>query len=200
MGGASQTTLAPARPGPGSLALADLSTTTAADRLHDGPVQALVAARYAADLAVRGGDPTVVRDAVQLALVELRAALWHLRPRTAGAGLAAALDLLSAQLVRDGKPALTLDLDLPAEDDPVFAALAYRLVQAAALAPADPTVSVVVRRTPAGSSLTVTGGADAFDGPGWSEAVAALGGRLTLTAQSLELDLPCNPAPTEVAP
>ena len=201
MAGASQTSLAPARAQPPLQTLGDLFATAAADRLHDGPVQSLVAARYAADLAVRGGDPLLVRDAVQIALVELRSALWHLRPRTSAEdGLAAALDLLSAQLVRDSRPGLALDLAPEAGDEPVFAALAYRLVQAAALASGEQALSVVVRRTPIGSRLTVTGSADAIDGPAWSHAVAALGGRLTLTAQTLELDLPCNPAPTEVAP
>src|SRR4051812_25119820 len=44
------------------LAAADAEADEAAGRLHDGAVQALVAARYAADAAVRGGDVAAARD------------------------------------------------------------------------------------------------------------------------------------------
>ena len=63
------------------LSLAEAEADAAADALHDGALQALVVARYAADAAVRGADPAAARDAVQHALVALRRAVWLLRPR-----------------------------------------------------------------------------------------------------------------------
>jgi signal transduction histidine kinase len=62
------------------LTLAEAQADAAADTLHDGALQALVVARYAADAAVRGGDASAARDAVQDALVALRRAVWLLRP------------------------------------------------------------------------------------------------------------------------
>ncbi len=79
------------------LALAEADADAAADGLHDGALQALVVARYAADAAVRGGDPAAARDAVQEALVALRRAVWLLRPRGAQ-GLLEALRQLAAHV------------------------------------------------------------------------------------------------------
>src|SRR3954452_963080 len=94
------------------VAAADAEADEAADRLHDGAVQALVAARYATDAVVRGGDPAAARDAVQTALLELRRALWHQRPRGGDpGGLTAALELLSARIVEAGGSPLGFVVD-----------------------------------------------------------------------------------------
>lgn len=193
MGAVTQQQAAVARP---SLLWADLLTTDAADRLHDGPVQSLVAARYAVDLAARGGDASLARDAVQQALVELRAALWHLRPRTGDDhDLAEALTQLSEQLARDGRPVLSLDLE--SGSPAAFAAAAFRLVQAVALPEGAQPVEVVVRRTANAWTLTVTGGSPLNDAEQWLAATEALGGRLR-TAEALHLDFPLDPIPPEV--
>jgi hypothetical protein len=125
------------RPTPPHLPLAlleaeDAAAAAAADALHDGPVQELVVARYAADAALRGGDPHTVRDAVQASLMSLRRALWLQRPRGADSdGLAAALAQLSATLQEAGRPALLLDVDADACSrlTPQAASVCYRLVQ-----------------------------------------------------------------------
>jgi len=114
-------------------------------------------ARYAADGAARGGDPALVRDAVQQALVGLRRSLWHLRPR-GDAGLPQALKALSGRLAESGRRPLELtlagDVDVL---DPASATTAYRLVQALALAldPGDPPLPVAVRRSPAPGGRSV---------------------------------------------
>lgn len=102
-----------------------------ANALHDGPVQDLVAARYATDVALRGGELMPARDAVQIALVALRQTLWFLRPRGA-AGLAPALAALSRHLEETGRPGLELRLDETAcaALAPAVASAGYRLVQA----------------------------------------------------------------------
>ena len=186
------------------LVLADTAATDAADRLHDGAVQALVAARYAADLVVRGADPVLARDAVQEALVQLRTALWHLRPRASGeGGLGHALDLLRTQLLSEGRGPLLVDLDGAAADSASFAALAYRLVQAAALAPDAGSVQVVVRRRGAELALDLTGGAALADEGAWTAAVHALGGSLSTQdgpPRVVRLRVPALDPATEVAP
>ncbi len=185
------------------LALADRTATDAADRLHDGAVQALVAARYAADAAVRGGDPVQARDAVQEALVQLRAALWHLRPRASGeGGLGQALGLLRSQLLSEGRGPLLVDLEASVADSASFAAIAYRLVQAAALAPEAGPVQVVVRRQGADLVLDLTGGAVGADDDTWTSAAHALGGTFTThdgPPRALQLRVPAPDPATEVA-
>ncbi len=112
------------------LRLADSDGDALADRLHDGALQALVAARYAADAVVRGADAALVRDAVQDALVTLRREVWLLRPRCAS-GLAEALTDLAGHRTAAGQPALELAVDAaaPAGLGDAAAGLAYRLVQ-----------------------------------------------------------------------
>ena len=122
-----------------------------ADAVHDGALQAMVVARYAADAAVRGGDPALAREAVQEALVALRLLVWELRPRGAH-GLCPALHDLAAHLLGAGRAPLLLDLDddasaaLPA----AVATAAYRLVQRAA---GEQPVAVRLSRTPEGVVL-----------------------------------------------
>ncbi|MEO6204815.1 MAG: hypothetical protein ABIO67_05465 [Mycobacteriales bacterium] len=163
----------------------DAVIDAAADRLHDGPVQALVVARYAADLAVRGGDPVLARDAVQDALVQLRAALWHLRPRRSSEGdFSAALVLLSQRLVDEGRAGLDLQVDaaVAAALSPSFTSVAYRLVQAVAV-PADAgLVRVNLGRLDDRFTLELVGGVAPTDLPAWVGGARALGG--TLTAES----------------
>ena len=88
------------------LALAEAEAAATADALHDGALQALVVARYAADAAVRGGDPAAARDAVQQALVALRRAVWQLRPR-GDQGLVTALEQLAVQILDAGGVTMT---------------------------------------------------------------------------------------------
>ena len=141
----------------GVLALAESEADAAADALHDGALQALVVARYAADAAVRGGDAALAREAVQEALVALRHAVWRLRPRGEG-GLCEALDQLSAHLAATGRERLDVDVDAPAAQAvetalaPVVATVAYRLVQSAA---GDAPLTVRIRRTSTGLRLAL---------------------------------------------
>ncbi len=171
---------------------------TLADALHDGPVQALVAARYACDAAVRGGDPALARDGVQEALVGLRRTMWHLRPR-GGAGLADALEALAARLAEaDGAPLLlALDDDAASRLDAPARALAYRLVQSVARDAPGP-VRVALHGpdgSTAGVRLDVDGGR-ALDGPDrWRRRLRALGGDLSSSAGRLRLHLPATAPP-----
>lgn len=171
------------------LAAADADAEALADALHDGVLQSLVVARYAADAAVRGGNAELARDAVQDALVALRRAVWLMRPRGADE-LRGALHELSGQLVAAGRPALDLRLD-----DDVAAALpaaarvaAYRFVQAAT---ADaPAPAVHLTREGGFAALTVTGSLS--DPSAWVARAAALGGRLDAERRDLCLLLPLS--------
>jgi signal transduction histidine kinase len=169
-----------------------------ADQLHDGPVQQLVFARYAADAAVRGGDPREARDAVQGALVEIRRYLWHLRPR--GADLHAALDELSGRLAEAGHRVLGLSVHPGADAlKPSGAALAYRLVQAVVLAGTggQPPLGVVLRRHDDGVVVAVDGTLPRIDR--WQRRARALGGSLSTTPDGLRLALPVRvPHPLDV--
>jgi hypothetical protein len=175
------------------VAAADAEADAAADLLHDGPVQALVVAHYAAEAAARGGDPGQAREAVQAALVELRRSLWHLRPRGPGdGGLAAALGLLSARLEEAGRPPLGFVLDelLAAALPAAVASTAYRLVQSVAV-PADAdAVRVTLRREGSTIVLDVEGGAPLDDPDRWSNKARALGGTLSSTGTRTRLAVP----------
>jgi signal transduction histidine kinase len=155
-----------------------------ADALHDGPVQSLVVARYASDAAVRGGDAVVARDAVQVALVEVRRALWNLRPRGA-TGLLAALEQLSGQLVAAGGAPLHTHggVDLTGPEG----VLAYRLVQAVGGAA---PVRVAVRPDDATVVVDVDGGVPLPSPERWVRRAQALGGDLAASAGRLRLVLP----------
>jgi hypothetical protein len=163
-----------------------------ADGLHDGPVQALVAARYACDAVVRGADPALARDAVQEALVGLRRSLWHLRPRGAD-DLPAALAALSARTADAGGPPLELILDTDAAARLARPArgLAFRLVQAVVRDGAGP-VRVGLREAGGGVQLVVDGGALAR-AERWRSRVGAVGGELTTGPDRLRLVLPADP-------
>lgn len=156
-----------------------------ADALHDGPVQAVVVARLAADAAARGGDATVARQAAQDALAELRRALWQIRPRGAD-GLLAALGQLSAQRVDAGLGplAVTADVDLSG----TAAALAYRVVQVAGAA------DVSVSRDGGFANVDLDG---ALPTPElWAARARVLGGDLFASAGRIRLVLPLSTART----
>ena len=161
-----------------------------ADALHDGAVQSLVVARYAADAAVRGGSAEVAREAVQSALVELRRALWSIRPR-GGSGLVAALEQLSAQLTDAGRPSVGLLGGTDVAGTP--AVLAFRLVQAVA---GEETVRVALRADGDGVLVDVTGGSALPSPERWVRRARALGGDLVASAGRLRLVLPLPQART----
>jgi signal transduction histidine kinase len=163
-----------------------------ADALHDGPVQSLVVARYAADAAVRGGDPAVARDAIQQSLVELRRTLWHLRPRGA-TGLLEALRGLSAQLVDAGGSPLQLVGDLAAADmlRGAAATVAFRLVQSV-VSPDGPSVRIVVRRDEEHLVLELEDAAALPSSERWVQRVRALSGDLSAPTGRLRLVLPLS--------
>jgi hypothetical protein len=167
-----------------------------ADALHDGPVQSLVVARYASDAAVRGGDPTLARDAVQTALVEARRFLWQLRPR-GGSGLVEALDQLSTHLVESGAAPLGLlgDVEAAAALRGPAGVMAYRLVQAVAK-PDGPATRVTLRTDRDRLLVDVAGGTPLSDPTTWQRRAQELGGELQTTTSRVRLVLPTPDART----
>jgi hypothetical protein len=177
------------------VAAADAEADAAADLLHDGPVQALVVAHYAAEAAARGGDPVLAREAVQAALVELRRSLWHLRPRGPGdGGLPGALGLLSARLEEAGRPPLGFVLDelLAAALPGAVVSTAYRLVQVVALPEGADPVRVALRREGSTIVLDVEGGAPLPDPDRWANKARALGGTLVAGEGRTRLAVPLS--------
>jgi signal transduction histidine kinase len=177
------------------VAAADAEADAAADLLHDGPVQALVVAHYAAEAAARGGDPALAREAVQAALVELRRSLWHLRPRgPADGGLPGALGALSARLEEAGRPPLGFVLDelLAAAMPGAVVSTAYRMVQAMALPEGADPVRVALRREGAAIVLDVEGGAPLPDPDRWANKARALGGSLVTSEGRTRLAVPLS--------
>ena len=176
------------------LALAEADAGTAADALHDGALQALVVARYAADAAVRGGDVVAAREAVQRALVALRHAVWQLRPRGEH-GLVQALRDLARHLDATGAAPLRLDLDGPAAvalDEalpPASAAAAYRLVQQTA---GSRPLTVRVRCTPHDLRLELDTAVP--DPAGAALRARAVGGTLVARSDSALLLFPLPPS------
>ncbi len=175
------------------LALADADLDALADRLHDGPLQSLVAARYACDASARGAaDPALARAAVQDALVALRLEMWLLRPRGAS-GLSEALAALSAQRVSAGLPGLSVRLDpgVPAALSPAAAAAVYRLVQDVSRN-VSTVLPVRLARCRDGAALDVGGPLGCVDG--WSIRARALGGELVADSACTRLLLPLGSA------
>ena len=176
----------------GSAALLDAAEADRdawADMLHDGPVQSLVVARLAADVAARGGDTAAAREAVQEALVELRRYLWQVRPRGA-AGLGDALAQLSSQRLDTGDLPLALVLDPTADLEGTAAVLAYRVVQAATGA-----TRVAIRGSGTTATVDVDGGT-LPDPERWATCARALGGDLFASAGRIRLVLPLTTART----
>lgn len=159
-----------------------------ADALHDGAVQTLLVARYAADAAVRGADPVVARDAVQEAVVELRRTIWHLRPRATD-GLLGSLEQLSAKLTEAGASGLVLHGTVDGHLQGPAAVTAYRLVQAVARRAPGP-VSVTLRADDGAVVVQIDGGAPLAFPERWARRAAAVGGDLSCSAGRLRLALP----------
>lgn len=137
-------TAAAARTGAAQFLLADeADRAQLAAGLHDGLVQALVAARYLIDLAVQPDAQSAAsasllrnaREAVRDALAEARHLLGWLRPRS-GSNVPVVPELES-MVAREAarNPAMRVLLDIDPSADipvpPVVAAAAYRLVQSA---------------------------------------------------------------------
>lgn len=147
-----------------------------ADRLHDGPLQDLVATRYLADLTVQAAAHSAtpatvaerlgaVRDAAQDALVGTRRLLGSLTARCAdGTGLTQALAALGTAAGAAGGGGGGLAVEVQAADagtlPPGIAIVAYRLVQAllADTAERGATTAVVrARRTSEALEVSVAG-------------------------------------------
>lgn len=162
-----------------------------ADALHDGPVQDLLAARYAADLAERTGDVPALRNALQQTLVGLRRSLWHIRPR-GGPDLPAALEQLGRRLAEAGKPPLLLRTEPGAQAlTGPGATTAYRLVQALGLArgAGQPPLEVTLR-VQSGQLLLDVPGAPLTDPDRWLRRARALRGDLRVDSGGVRLALP----------
>ena len=163
-----------------------------ADALHDGPMQALLVARYAADAVVRGADPTVAREAVQEAVVQLRRALWHARPRGTP-DLAAALEQLSERLGEGGHWPLLLEVDPVAcrQLSATAATTAYGVVQAAGLATAAGPLSVSVRQERDQVVLALSEVSPAL--PHWEVRLHALGATTVVAPEAVLITFPTAP-------
>ena len=184
------------RPAAAVLALGELDHSDLADALHDGPVQQLVVARYAADAAVRAAatgaaadQAREVRDAVQAGLVELRRMMWHLRPR--GQELGTALEELSLRLAEAGRRILRVTV-LPGGADlaPPAAGLAYRLVQATALTGRGTDQPLGVTLSRHGPDVLVAVDAVVPRADGVRLRAEALGGELRTSGRGTHLLLP----------
>lgn len=129
--------------------------------LHDDVAQALLAARYAADLA---GAPDVA-DAVRAAIREVSDAMWRLRPRTGEGNLVQALHDLA---LRHGDKVIALHVDGVPRLSIAAATVAYRVVQSAVSAGDAGTVEVRVEVRAGLLTVSVTD-----DGPPYDAAVYA---------------------------
>lgn len=161
----------------------------AADALHDGPLQSLVVARYAADATVHGADPSVARDAVQAALVGLRRTMWQLRTRGAD-DLAGALRQLDERLKEGDRPPLLLQVDPVSAGQltGLAASTAYGLVQAAALVERTQPLTVELLATRRSTVLTIAGEVPALDR--WEVRLRALGAVTTAAAGGVLVRFP----------
>lgn len=198
------------------LADADLDCEQLADELHDGTAQALVAARYATDLAARTlratpGDAistrarqqvAAARAAVQEALVGVRQTIWWQRSRRDSDLLVALLALVERQRAA-GLAELRIAVVPPGGDvtrglRPAVVVTAYRLVQALLRPPSGP-LTLVLRRGDGLLDLDLRGGRvldDAAFGR-WLRRADALGGHATLSHARVRLLLPDDlPRPT----
>jgi signal transduction histidine kinase len=150
--------------------LAEVETERAAlsGLLHDDVLQALLAARYTAELA---GD-TATRDAVREAISAASEAMWALKPRTLDGRLVRALDELAAR--RTGVVVSLRTDGVPERVGPAAATVAYRVVQAAVAACRASAMDVRVEVRAGTLTLTVCD-----DGPPYDDAVYAPASDLT---------------------
>ncbi len=185
---------------------AEADRADVAAQLHDTVGQALVAARYSAELALTGrGDPQAVTDGLQAALVSLRGCLRGLRSRAVDGRLGSLLselagDYASRRAAGDGDvPVVRLrGVDHPAVETlpaPV-AVLAHRVVEAAlAGVTGHVTVSVTVRAHRL--KLSVEGAENPSDAGAldrWTRRASALGGELVRVWNGVRLDVPTSGA------
>ncbi len=185
---------------------AEADRADVAAQLHDTVGQALVAARYAADLALAGrGDVRAVTDGLQAALASLRGCLRALRTRAVDGRLGSLLSELAGEYATrraagdSDVPAVRLrGVDSPAVDElpaPV-AVLAHRVVEAAlAGVTGHVTVSVAVRAHRL--KLSVEGAENPCDVGAldrWSRRASALGGELVRVWNGVRLDVPTTGA------
>ena len=181
-------------------------------RMHDGPVQDLLATRYLTDLALsaaaKGADADTlrarlesIREAAALALVGSRQLMADLNARgTDGLGLADAL-LASAESIAPAASVSIGGADDPelGQLPPAVAVTAYRLAGALLRACESPAPHLDVRR--GGQTLTLTlDSAVCLDHPevaGWVRRVTALGGTVQ-SGTDLRVDLPLDQTTTPV--
>ena len=154
-------TAAPAR---AAEALAEVEAERAAlsRLLHDEVLQSLLAARFAADLS---GDENV-RDTLREAIAEASAAMWRLKPRTAGGRLLRALGELAER--RTGVVLAVHADGVPERIDPAAATVAFRVVQAALHACHGDTMTARVALRSGVLTVSVCD-----DGPAYDDAVQA---------------------------
>lgn len=177
-----------------------------AAQLHDTVGQALVAARYSADLVLAGQvDPQTVADGLAAALWSLRACLHDLRGRAADGRLGSVLtdlarDYASRRAAGEGDlPVVRLrGVDAPGIDRlpaPV-AVLGHRVVEAAlAGVTGHVTVTVAVRSNRL--KLSVEGAENPCDTGAldrWTRRASALGGELVQVWNGVRLEVPTTAA------
>ncbi len=116
-----------------AVAGAEEERAAVAAMLHDDVLQAMVAVRYASDLAERGlpGALADLRATAADALVSARDTVWSLHPRTASGDLMTALCALTDRLGERGLSLRVAARGCVGQLPPVQAVLCYRLVQEA---------------------------------------------------------------------
>lgn len=190
---------------------AEADREAVADELHDGTAQALVAARYATDLAVRSlragaGDVSALarggrqleqaRGAVQQALVGVRQTIWWQRSR-GNSDLLTALLALADRQSASAAAELRIAVVPPGRDitrdlRPAVVATAYRLIQELLRSAGGP-VTLVLRRPGELLELDLRGGRQDAPACGrWLQRVRVLGGGVTLDGGRLRVTLPAG--------
>jgi hypothetical protein len=177
-----------------------------AAQLHDTVGQALVAARYSADLALTGrADPQTVADGLHAAVELMRGCLRGLRGRAVNGRLGTVLTELAAECANrraagdSDAPVVRLrGADAPALDSlpPPVAVLGHRVVEAAlAGVTGQVTVTVTVRSNRL--KLAVEGAENPCDTGAldrWTRRASALGGELVRVWNGVRLDVPTTSA------
>jgi hypothetical protein len=184
---------------------AEADLAAVASLLRDTVGQALVAARYAADLAVLGRLPVeAVPEALQAALRALGGVLGDLRSRAVDGRLGAALRELSGvrSAADDGEGSDAVQVVVRAEDPALdelpasVGMLALRVVLAA-LARPPATVRVNARVIDDRLKLDVTCAENPYDAPTlerWARRASALGGLLECHDHGVSLTVPVGDA------
>jgi hypothetical protein len=159
--------------------------------LHEGPVAALIAARYALD---SGADAPAVRAVLSHALHELRGVVTSQRVRGIDGDLPGALRQLARDLRAVGVRVEVGVLDLaPGSVPSICSVAAYRVVAATLNGVTGPVTVVVDGGVPGQLRVTVTGADDMVDAGAldrWARRVAALDGELERHPDGVTLHLP----------